>query len=853
MAYVVEKRGISRAVVERFRLGFCNRTLGLRLPEKNRAAGAEVRARLENLGVFRSTGHEHFRGCITVPIVDGGAVRGVYGRKIDDGSKPHHLYLPGPHRGVFNADGLAGAKEVVLCESLIDALTFISAGLVNVTTSYGVDGFIDELLSAFKTHQVARVVIAYDADSAGDVAAVKLAERLHAEGISTTRALFPRGLDANSYAQKATPPEKSLRLVVQNAAPIQRERATASTPPSLPSTREEQPAAEREVTDTPSAAELPSATPAAPGAPPLLTSVLPLNVDGDEAAVSIGDRRYRIRGLAKNTALDVLKLNLMATRGEAFHVDTLDLYAAKQRAAFIAAAAHELRTGTDIIKSDVGRLLRSLEIHQAERVRSLLTPQTVVVELTEEQRAEAFSLLRDPLLLDRVLEDFERCGVVGEKTNKLVGYLAAISRKLDDPLAIIIQSSSAAGKSSLMEAVLAFVPDEDKVKYSAMTGQSLFYMAGKDLRQKVLAVVEEEGAERASYALKLLQSEKELTIASTGKDPASGKMVTHEYRVEGPVMIFLTTTAAELDEELLNRCLVLTVDEDRTQTRAIHVLQRRRQTLEGLLVREDRSRIIELHKNAQRLLRSVLVANPFAEQLTFLDDKTRTRRDHMKYLNLIRAIALLHQHQRPTRTVERDGVTMEYIEATIEDISTANRLCHEVLGRSLDELPPQTRRLLSLLDEMVSGIEREQGLARTDVRISRRAVREFSGWGNTQLKVHLGRLEDMELVATHQDPHHPQRRLYELVFDHSGGGDHSAPQMQGLIDVRKLQESHDYDGNRSGQTGHRSGPGRREVGPRSVDGRAIVVDDKASKSTKTEHGGVRNDGIVESDVSEAAE
>jgi hypothetical protein len=77
--------------------------------------------------------------------------------------------------------------------------------------------------------------------------------------------------------------------------------------------------------------------------------------------------------------------------------------------------------------------------------------------------------------------------------------------------------------------------------------------------------------------------------------------------------------------------------------------------------------------------------------------------------------------------------------------------------------------------------------------------------------------------------------------------------MQGLIDVRKLQESHDYDGNRSGQTGHRSGPGRREVGPRSVDGRAIVVDDKASKSTKTEHGGVRNDGIVESDVSEAAE
>ena len=82
-------------------------------------------------------------------------------------------------------------------------------------------------------------------------------------------------------------------------------------------------------------------------------------------------------------------------------------------------------------------------------------------------------LLRDPKLLDRIVADFD---VVGETTNKLVGYLAAVSRKLDQPLAIIIQSSSAAGKTSLMEAILSFVPPEDQVKYSAMTGQSLFYM-----------------------------------------------------------------------------------------------------------------------------------------------------------------------------------------------------------------------------------------------------------------------------------------------------------------------------------------------------------------------------------------
>jgi mevalonate kinase len=248
-------------------------------------------------------------------------------------------------------------------------------------------------------------------------------------------------------------------------------------------------------------------------------------------------------------------------------------------------------------------------------------------------------LLKAPDLMQRLLDDFETCGVVGEESNKLVGYLAAVSRKLDKPLAVIIQSSSAAGKSSLMDAVLNLMPEEERVHYSAMTGQSLFYMGETNLKHKILAIAEEEGAEQASYALKLLQSEGELTIASTGKDDSTGNLITKEYRVEVPVMLFLTTTAIDIDEELMNRCIVLTVNESREQTQAIHAMQRKQQTLEGLLQNEDRKQLIQLHRNAQRLLRPLLVANPFAEQLTFIDDKTRTRRDHMKYLTLIRAIA----------------------------------------------------------------------------------------------------------------------------------------------------------------------------------------------------------------------
>ncbi len=159
-----------------------------------------------------------------------------------------------------------------------------------------------------------------------------------------------------------------------------------------------------------------------------------------------------------------------------------------------------------------------LEALQEQHINDTLKPKPTEINLNDAEHSDALAFLKTPDLLKRILFDFKRCGVVGEETNKLVGYLGAISRKLDHPLAIIIQSSSAAGKSSLMDAVLAFVPDEEKVHYSAMTGQSLFYMGETDLQHKILALAEEEGASQAAYALKLLQSEGELTIASTGKD-----------------------------------------------------------------------------------------------------------------------------------------------------------------------------------------------------------------------------------------------------------------------------------------------------------------------------------------------
>jgi len=810
-----------------FRIGFANRTLGYRLPEKNRKNGAELRGRLQKLGLLRESGHEHFSGSVVFPVMDlNGSVSGMYGRKITSGLRtgtPLHTYLPGPHKGVWNEEAFTVSKEVILCESIIDALTFWCADYRQVTASYGINGFTPDHRAAFQKHGVKKVLIAYDRDDAGEKAALSLADELIAMGIDCYRVLFPKGMDANQYGCEVKPTAKSLGVMLNSAKWIGKGKppAVVSVPAPPPSPAEPQPAAKEEKAEPvlslaagPLAAELP---PVVLPPPQSSTIDIPVEIKGDEIIFQQGDRRYRVRGLAKNMSHEVLKVNVLVGKSDAFHasagnasafhVDTLDLYSARQRAVFTKQASEELGVKEEVLKRDLGRVLLKLEELQDEQIRKALEPEDNEGKLAPEERAAALELLKDVRLMERILDDFARCGVVGEETNKKVAYLAAVSRLLDAPLAVIVQSSSAAGKSSLMEAVLALMPEQQRVQYSAMTGQSLFYMGETDLKNKILAIVEEEGAQRAAYALKLLQSEGVLTIASTGKDPATGKLTTHQYRVEGPVMIFLTTTAIEIDEELLNRCLVLTVDEDREQTRAIHRIQREAQTLEGLFAKRRRQEIVTLHRNAQRLLKPLAVVNPYAGRLTFPDSLTRTRRDHMKFLTLIRAITLLFQYQRPLKTetdpLSNGGKALEYIESTREDVELAEDLIKQVLGRSLDELPPQTRRLLLLVDDLVKEQCERLKMERADFRFSRRDVRQYTGWSDAQVKRHLHKLEELEYLIIHRGER-GQSFVYELYFERPR--DPRQLFLPGLSEMGKLHGC-EYDANRDGQKAGLDGPG----------------------------------------------
>ncbi|MCC8422901.1 CHC2 zinc finger domain-containing protein [Photorhabdus thracensis] len=745
LAYLEKRRLNHPELVAQFKLGFANRTLAYRLPPRKVKAGEALRTRLQTVGIMRESGHEHFAGSLVVPVLGTqGQIHEIYGRKITEALRtgtPLHLYLPGAHGGVWNEAALSASKTLILCESLIDALSFWVAGFRHVTAAYGVNGVTAAHWLAFEQHGIKQVLIAFDNDGAGNDAAVKLAARLAEKGIAPFRVVFPPETDANAYLCQVAEPNAAFTLLLDGAVPM----ADVPAP----------------VTASALAADIPE--------PQALPGVVCERGDNGELLISLASLHWVLRGLgAVKAGSAVMKLNaqVLDTQSGVLFADGVDLMSARSRQSYARQAAAELGLTEGDLKRALGQVLQAVEQQQgAARVEQKIP------EMNPTEREAALALLQDPTLVSRITADLAACGVVGESTNLLAGYLAAVSRKLPKPLAVLIQSSSAAGKSSLMDAVLNLIPEEERIQYSAMTGQSLFYLGETNLQHKILAIAEEEGVRQAAYALKLLQSDGELTMASTGKDEATGNLVTKSYTVKGPVMLMLTTTAIDVDEELLNRCLVLTVNESREQTEAIHALQRQKQTLAGLLAENERDYLTLLHQNAQRLLKPLNVVNPYASQLTFLSDKTRTRRDHMKYLTLIQSIALLHQHQREIKTADHRGKVLEYIEVTKDDIRLANQLAHEILGRTLDEMPPQTRKLLLLIQDWVQ----DSGQPRHEMLFTRKQLRDAVQWGDTQLKIHLSRLVEMEYLLLHR---RGLTFIYELLFD---GEDSEAAHLNGLI------------------------------------------------------------------------
>ena len=352
-------------------------------------------------------------------------------------------------------------------------------------------------------------------------------------------------------------------------------------------------------------------------------------------------------------------------------------------------------------------------------------------------------------IMEAIKDDYTALGLVGENHNKLMAYLAAVSRKMDNPLNILVLSSSGAGKSALIDKTVKLTPPEDLVRTSSLSNKALFYM--DSLKDKLL-VLEEAAGMKDTYAIRTLISEGYLSLETV----SGGKL--KSTRVEGGCSVFQSTTNPEINSETKSRFFTLGVDESREQTRNILTSQRKSYTLEGLVGNLEEQNIIHKHHTFQRMLKPYAVVNPFAPYITYSDDRLQARRQMPLLLRLIAAVAFLNQLQKDVKSYQN----IEYIEASKEDINLAVELASEIIGLSLDDLSIPSRDLLEQLNKMLP-----QGKERHYSSFTRTDVMNYTGWTRTRLHVHLKELIDMELVVKLSGRKNSLQH-YRLLYDGQG-------------------------------------------------------------------------------------
>jgi DNA-binding transcriptional ArsR family regulator len=685
-AYLAKRGLTDRDLLRVLKIGYADGSLLKVVPKDG-----EVREALVSLGVITPEGRELLGGCVVVPIPDptSGQWTNLYGRGV---KTPRHCYLPGPLRGVLNFQAARLSREVILTEAILDALSFHQAGITVAIPIFGVNGMTPDHFDLLKREGVKRVVLALDNDAAGRKGTEALKGKLEAAGIAVRALSFPEGIkDANELlVSRNGDAGEAFRQLLDAAA------AAAPGPEPSP----------------PQAVAAPSR-----GAKP--ASGLELVRDGVT---------YHAR--VHSLLLGRLRATVKATKGEAFHVDTIDLYASRSRSEFAKRAGKALAVDAEAVESGLLALVVEAEKQAEAKQAAAEAPANPIDAMSAPEREEALAFLKREDLLDQAAKDIDVLGYVGEETNKRLLYLVAVSRKLEDPLSAIVLSQSGAGKSGLTEVIEKLCPPEDVVLLTRLTPQSLYYTEPGFLDRKLVIVEERYGSIEADYSIRVLQSRKKLIAAAPVKDPQTGNMRTKVFMVEARAAFIEATTASSVNHENATRCFELQMDETEEQTRRIHERQRLLRTGQGLKLRHEAEAITRRHWNAQRLLEPLPVVIPFAGLLSFPSSWMRTRRDHARFLNLIEVSAFLHQHQRD-RTA--DGA----IVASLADYEAGYGLAGEVLRETLTDVKKPLRQALQRIQALT---------AEGEGSVSRREIREALDVPDSTVRRWLSELVELEYL-----------------------------------------------------------------------------------------------------------
>lgn len=737
LAHIVEAQTYLKArllwrpeLLRAFRVGYASGSLATKLP-----GGGTIREQLTGFGILNTAGNEFFYGRIVVPVFADGLLVNVYGRAIGKKSKVPHLYLKGTRRGVFNRPGIHSAREVILTEAPLDALSLIALGFGNVTTSYGAHGFTPDLAATFRAAKITRVYCAYDGDAAGDLGARSLAEELAGQGIEVRRVALPCK-DANEFLVGGGTHE-AFQALLDAARPV----AVAAPAPAT-------------VMEPPAPSLPEGSSNEAPDAAPSATTP----ADSGAWQVERAGRVYEVVVFPRRNvnALRVrVKIN---TQGRPF-IDTLNLYqdAARQKTAQRLKQLFGSAVSLADLEADLVAVTEAVETRERTAPAA---PPSPAETMSAEDKAAALAFLMNPNLVAVIREHLALLGVVGEERAKLLVYFVATSRRRKHPLALVVVSRSSAGKSFIVSRVMEMMPEEEVCAYARVSAKALFHDETERLKHKLLVIEEAHGMHDAAYALRVLLSNSMISSLSTITDPTTGRHKAQENVVYGPVALLVTTTE-ELDFETLTRAFVISVDESEEQTRRIHQMQRQAWTLEGLNQEGDRERILATHRNAQRLLKPLAVVNPYVENLTFPTGTLRLRREHAKYLALIGTITHLFQYQRVQGAHPASGAP--YVETTPVDIDLANELVVDSLRQAFAEVTEPARELLRAIRALV--VERAGNDPLPEVSFTRRDLRERTKWADHPIRDHLKKLEELEYVRS-TSGRFGKEYVYTLSPDH---------------------------------------------------------------------------------------
>lgn len=467
---------------------------------------------------------------------------------------------------------------------------------------------------------------------------------------------------------------------------------------------------------------------------------------------------YRLGGV-KALFVTSLRVNVRATNGKVSYYDSIDLYAARSRASFAQGVYRAWGAEPGRIERDLVLILEFLEKERDDVLHAGVKKDAV--QMSAAERAAGLSLLRDPRLFERIVDDLSTLGYVGEELNKQLVYLCASSRKLDDPVSVIILSQSASGKSFLVDCVKRLMPPEDVVAVTSLSDQALNYI--DDLTHKFLVLGEAVHGEVVEYQIREMLSGKELSRLVTVKDVETGKMQSRVVRTPVIVSSVMSGTNHAINPENASRCFVINTDESREQTIRIQKSQREKYSLGRIMRgREAVERIVQTHRAAQRLLTKRNIVNDFAPLLDFPSSLMRTRRDHDRFLDLIACVAFLRQFQK---TEERAGA-VTFIRCDLEDYRVAYRIMVDgVLASTLRELPAGIRILYGEIRNLAQAEGKKEGIAATDVSLTQRQIREATGQSQMTVKTAVRLLVDYEYLTVARGGSARSKGFYRIRED----------------------------------------------------------------------------------------